>query len=206
METSLHGEGEEHAAPVRMADRVRKRVSCELKSTAVAHKWNDAMLRVAREARPDFTPEELTRMVERWRFVAQGMGVAATAVDMVIAAAATGVGINTLAGIWRFKPIDPEVTPALARHFVQGTSPKEQQRENALTQIALGLPLFGAAAGVAVFRPGKIGLSLAAEAAGFAGEKVTRIVRRIVRGDAGKIDRAVYYGVGRPYVSLIDNR
>lgn len=194
METSLRGEGEK-AAPVRMADRVRKRVSDELKSTAVVTKWNDAMLRVAREARPAATPEELKHMVERWRFVAQGMGVAATVVDIVLAGAATGVGI---AGIRRFSPIDPETTPTFSRHFTQGTSPVEQQRKNALKQIAAGLPLFGAAAGVAVFRPGKIGLSLAAEAAGFAGERVARIMRRITQGRRlAPPATAVYYGSGR---------
>lgn len=183
-----------------VASRVWERIARQLESSLVVDKWNEAILRIAREARPASTPEELTRAVARWRILTEGMGVAASAVDMVLAAAATGIGINTLAGMWRFRPIDPDTTPNLFKEFAGGRAPAAQWRRQAFRQTAYGLPWFGAAAGVVAARPARVGLTFAGEAAGAAGEKVTRIVRRIVSGTnaASGATNTVYYGMGKP--------
>lgn len=152
--------------------------------------WNEAILRVVREARPHDTPEAHAESVKKWRLFAEGMGVAASVVDLTIAAAATGQGIRLFATrVGRWVPMEPE---KLIAHFGQGKSPARQRVEHTLSQAARVSPLVGIAGATVAFRPARFGLSLAGRAAGVTGENVTRIIRKITHGNAPA--DLVYYG------------
>lgn len=188
MENSVHEEPVKIKTPG-IGERVWKRVVRQLDSPEVVKEWDQAILRVAREARPEYTEEELKDVRERWHILARSMGVAASVVDLTIAASATGQGIRLFAirvGRWT-----PEKNEKVIKHFVQ-KSPARQRVEHTLLQAARVSPLLGIAGAAIAIRPARIGLSLAGRTAGVAGEQVTRIIRKITHSNA-PVD-SVYYG------------
>lgn len=186
----MHAESNPTKPAVGIGERVRNRIARQLDSSVVVERWNEAILRVAHEARPYDTPEEREVAVKRWRFLAEGMGVAASVVDLTIAAAATGQGIRLFATrVGRWTPIKNEKVMA---YFGQGKSPARQRVEHTLSNAARVSPLVGIAGASLAFRPARFGLSLAGRAAGVAGENVTRIIRKITHSNA-PVD-SVYYG------------
>lgn len=181
MENSLHEEPVRTVPAEGIGERVWKRVARQLDSTVVVRHWDKAILRIAQEARPDHTQEQLQRIAGRWHFLARSMGIAASTVDIVVASIFVGIGVKTLTGIRRFSPIDPTLTPNLYEHMAGGKTPEVQRRDDALRQIASGSPLLALAGATVALRPAKLGLSLAGKATGVAGENVSRIIRRITR-------------------------
>lgn len=186
----MHAESNPTKSDVGLGERMRNRIALQLDSSAVVGHWNDAILRVVQEARPHDTPEAHAETAKKWRLLAEGMGVAASVVDLAIAAAATGQGIRLFAtrvGSWG--PMKPE---NLIAHVGQGKSPARQRVEHTLLQAARVSPLLGIAGASLAFRPARFGLSFAGRAAGVAGENVTRIIRKITHSNA-PVD-SVYYG------------
>lgn len=172
--------------------RIRNRIARQLDSSVVVGHWNDAILRVVTEARPLDTPEAHAESAKKWRLLAEGMGVAASVVDLTIAALATGQGIRLFAQrVGRNTPIS-EVHAHLNDFATGGKSPARQRVEHTLTQAARVSPLLGLAGAMVAFRPARFGLSLAGRAAGVAGEQVTRIIRKITHSN--EPTKTVYYG------------
>lgn len=202
MENSVHEEPVKTNIPDGIGERVWKRVVRQLDSPEVVEKWDQAILRIAREARPEYTESQLKEVAERWHLLARGMGVAASTVDIAIVGIFTAKGVDTIAGIKRFSPIDSATTPKLFEHMAGGQSPLSQRRKDALQQIVAGSPLFALAGAAVAFRPARLGLSLAGKVAGAGGERVTRIVNAIThRGGSTESQfpvnqDAVFYGTG----------
>lgn len=182
METSMHREPNPTKPAMGIGERIGNRIARQLDSSVVVERWNDAILRVVREARPHDTAEAHIETAKKWRVFAEGMGVAASVVDLTIAAAATGQGIRLFAtrvGGWvSMKPEN------LIAHVGQGKSPARQRVEHTLLQAARVSPLVGIAGATVALRPARFGLSLAGRAAGVAGENVTRIIRKITHSNA----------------------
>lgn len=186
----MHAESNPTKPAVGIGERMRNRIARQLESSEVVTRWNEAILRVVREARPHDTPEAHVETAKKWRLLAEGMGVAASVVDLTIAAAAIGQGIRLFATrVGRWTPIENE---KLIPHLAQGKSPARQRVEHTLSKAIRVSPLLGIAGASLAFRPARFGLSLAGRAAGVAGENVTRIIRKITHGNA-PVD-SVYYG------------
>lgn len=186
----MHAEPTPTKPAVGIGERIRNRIARQLESSEVVTRWNEAILRVVREARPHDTPEAHTETAKKWRLLAEGMGVAASVADIAIASVATGVGIHSFAtkvGRWT-----PNRNVMLIEHFTQGDSPTRQRVEHTLSKAAGVSPLIGLAGASLAFRPARFGLSLTGRAAGVAGEHVTRIIRKITHRDEA-VD-SVYYG------------
>lgn len=182
MESSTHAEPTPTKPAMGIGERIRNRIALQLDSSTVVGHWNEAILRVVREARPHDTPEAHAESVKKWRLLAAGMGVAASVVDLTIAAAATGVGIYSFAtkvGRWT-----PNRNVILIEHFTPGDSPTRQRVEHTLSKAAQVSPLVGIAGAAIAIRPARIGLSFAGRTAGVAGENVTRIIRKITHSSA----------------------
>lgn len=199
MENSVHEEPVKTKTPG-IGERVWKRVVRQIDSPEVMKEWDQAILRVAREARPEYTEEELKDVAARWHILARGMGVAASTVDIAIAGIFTAKGVHTVSGIRRFSPIDPATTPTLFKYMVGGLSLQSQWRENARRQIVAGSPLVAIAGATVAFRPAKLWYSFGGKVIGAGGERVTRIVNAIThRGRSTESPApvnqdAVFYG------------
>lgn len=190
MEHSVHEEPVKVKPAEGFGERIRIRISRQLESGEVVTRWNEAILRVVREACPYNTPQAHAESAKRWRLLAEGMGVAASVVDLTIAAAATGQGIRLFATrVGRWTPMEHE---RLIANFGQDKSPARQRVEHTLSNAARVSPLFGFAGATVALRPARFGLSLAGRVAGVAGENVTRIIRKITHSNA-PVD-LVYYG------------
>lgn len=188
MENSVHEEPVKIKTPG-IGERVWKRVVGQLDSPEVVKEWDQAILRVAHETRPEYTEEQLKYVRERWHILARSMGVAASVVDLTIAAAAMGQGIRLFATrVGRWTPVKNE---RVIGHFVQ-KSPARQRVEHTLLQAARVSPLLGIGGATVALRPARLGLSFAGHIAGVGGENVTRIIRKITHSNV-PVD-SVYYG------------
>ncbi len=176
-----------------IGERVWKRVARQFDSSGVEKQWDEAILRITRGSRPEYTEEQLEAVRLRWHLLARGIGVAASTVDIAIASVFTGIGVNTLVGIRRFSPIDPATTPKLFEHMAGGQSSEAQRKNNALRQIASGSPRFALAGATVAFRPARLGFSLAGKIAGVGGERITGIINAMTHRRGSDV---VFYGTG----------
>lgn len=183
MENSVHEEPVKINNPDGIGRRVWKRVVGQLDSPEVVKEWDQAILRVAREARPEYTEKQLKDVAERWHLLARGMGVAASTVDIAIAGIFTAKGVDTIAAGRRVFPANIHTMPSLG----------EQRRNAALRQIAAGSPFVAIAGATVAIRPARLGLSLAGHLAGAGGERVARIVNAITHKGRSDI---LFYGAG----------
>lgn len=171
MENSVHEEPVKINNPDGIGRRVWKRVVGQLDSPEVVQEWDQAILRIAREARPNNTEEQLEAVRKKWHLLARGMGVAASTVDIAIAGIFTAKGVDTIVAGRRVFPANIHTMP----------SSGEQRRNAALRQIAFASPNFAIAGATVAFRPARLGLSLAGHIAGAGGERVARIVNAITQ-------------------------
>ena len=183
MENSVHEEPVKTKIPEGIGERVWKRVVRHLDSPTVVEQWDKAVLRIAREARPEYTEEQLEAVRDRWHLLARGMGVAASTVDIAIAGVFTAKGVDTIAGIRRFFPADIRTM----------SSPAKQTRDNALRQIAAGSPLIAIAGATVAIRPAKLWYSFGGKVIGAGGERIARIVNAITQKGRSDI---LFFGAG----------
>lgn len=178
----MHAEPTSTKPAVGIGERIRNRIARQLDSSVVVTSWNEAILRIVKEANPHDSPEVHAESAKNWRILAEGMGVAASVIDITIAALSTGMGMNSFATkVGRWTPMREK---SLAIHFDQGKSPARQRIDHTLSRAARVSPLIGLAGAAIAIRPARIGLSFAGRSAGIAGEQVTRIIRKITHNNA----------------------
>lgn len=167
--------------PKKAVEAAWKRVVDHYRSDSVVASWDEAIGRIAREARPAHTPVQIQEIVDRWHALSQTMGVAASAVDVTLTSVFAAFGTKVIGGILNQTPMPRELGGGAETALGKQTFWKDRVRP-ALRQIAAGLPFLGVAAGTAVGRPARFGLTMIGKGVGWGGEKTARIISRITRG------------------------
>ncbi len=158
-----------------------KRVVDQYRSDSVVSQWDNAIERVVGGYHPELPPQERAEQAKRFHLLAQGMGAAASTTDLLLTAVGLGKGGSDLFSLRRWKPTTIAAVGGEAV-ISAGVSPKQVDTMVLRRPIMSSLPAFGLAAGATLMRPARFFLELMGKGAGYGGEKVAGIIRRITQG------------------------
>lgn len=184
METPIPDIDQKPSVIDRMTTAVKaagKRVVDQYRSDSVVTAWGQAVERVVEGYHPEFTKDQIAERAKRFHLLAQGMGAAASAMDLTLSVVGIWKGGKNLLDIRRFNPMKIEEGSGV-QVIAPSQSESTQRRVIARHQMFLSLPSFGVAAGATFLRPARFFLELMGKGASLGGEKVGSIMRRITSG------------------------
>ncbi|MDP1722142.1 MAG: hypothetical protein Q8L37_02940 [Candidatus Gottesmanbacteria bacterium] len=156
-----------------------KRVVDQYRSDSVVASWDEAIARITKEASPNLDEKQSAELARRFHGFAQAAGMSASAIDVLLTATATYLSVSFFKAVGN-KPMNTEGN--LLASKVLMTNDSSVVRLPARHNIKGG-SFFGATAlGATVLRPARFLLELLGKGAGFGGEKVVGIIRRITQG------------------------